>query len=80
MPLTQAVTDIIAKHPSLSLIGNTPLVRIDLFQDELPDVEIESAAPQDTDAEDILDQGIDAFSKMFDQLDDLSDSIDDVLQ
>ena len=40
MPLTQAVTDIIAKHPSLSLIGNTPLVRIDLFQDELPDVEI----------------------------------------
>ena len=40
MPLTQAVSDIITQHPALTLIGNTPLVRLDLFDDEFPDVEI----------------------------------------
>ncbi|HIN85724.1 MAG TPA: pyridoxal-phosphate dependent enzyme, partial [Myxococcales bacterium] len=29
-----------AKHPALGLIGNTPLVRLDLFDNELPDVEV----------------------------------------
>ena len=28
------------RFPALGLIGNTPLVRIDCFRDELPDVEI----------------------------------------
>jgi cysteine synthase B len=40
VPLTQAVSDIIAQHPALTLIGNTPLVRLDLFDDEFPEVEI----------------------------------------
>jgi cysteine synthase B len=29
-----------ARFPTLALVGNTPLVRLDLFADELPDVEI----------------------------------------
>ncbi len=42
MPVTQpaSVRALIDRHPSLTLIGNTPLVRVDAFQDELPDVEI----------------------------------------
>ena len=28
------------RYPALSLIGNTPLVRINLFEDEFPDVQI----------------------------------------
>jgi len=37
---SSVVQDLIAEHPALGLIGNTPLVRLDLFKDELPDVEV----------------------------------------
>ena len=34
----------LANYPLLQQIGNTPLVKIDLFADELPDVEIYAKA------------------------------------
>jgi cysteine synthase B len=34
------LNEYIARYPSLGLIGNTPLVKVDLFSKELPDVEI----------------------------------------
>ncbi|MGH2571187.1 MAG: PLP-dependent cysteine synthase family protein [bacterium] len=40
MPQPKAVRQIVERHPSLRLIGDTPLVRLDLFRDELPDVEV----------------------------------------
>ena len=29
-----------ARYPALGLVGHTPLVRVDLFREELPDVEV----------------------------------------
>ena len=36
----EVVRTLIDRHPALGLIGNTPLVRLDLLKDELPDVEV----------------------------------------
>ena len=38
--MSETFYDIIKRYPVLDLIGNTSLVRIDLFRDELPDVEV----------------------------------------
>jgi cysteine synthase B len=40
MPHPPAVQEVIRHYPLLSLIGNTPLVPVQLFQHELPDVEL----------------------------------------
>lgn len=42
MPAT--IQDIIARYPVLQLIGKTPLVRLDLFREECPDVEVYAKA------------------------------------
>jgi len=34
------VRKLLSRHPVLELIGNTPLVRLDVFREELPDVEV----------------------------------------
>jgi len=38
--MDQWICKYIEKYPALGLIGNTPLVRVDLFSEELPEVEI----------------------------------------
>lgn len=38
--MAETIHDIIGRYPVLQMIGRTPLVRIDLFKDEYPDVEI----------------------------------------
>jgi cysteine synthase B len=40
LPADPRYAPLLDAHPALGLIGNTPLVRIDLFRDELPDVEV----------------------------------------
>ncbi len=40
MGIPRSVRRLIERHPALGLIGRTPIVRIDLFDDELPEVEI----------------------------------------
>jgi cysteine synthase B len=40
MPHPPAIQDLIRRHPLLCLIGNTPLVPIELFRQELPDVNL----------------------------------------
>lgn len=40
MALTDAVHRLIDRHPALGLIGNTPLVRLDLYDQELDGIEI----------------------------------------
>ncbi|GIW70681.1 MAG: cysteine synthase [Planctomycetota bacterium] len=40
LPPEPRYRELLARHPVLALIGNTPLVRIDLFREELPGVEI----------------------------------------
>jgi len=42
--LTMRASEIIARHPALALIGNTPLVRVDLFDDDLRGVTIHAKA------------------------------------
>jgi cysteine synthase B len=34
------IQELVDRYPPLRLIGNTPLVRLDVFRDELPDVEV----------------------------------------
>jgi cysteine synthase B len=36
----EPIREIVERHPALALIGDTPLVRIDLFREELPGVEV----------------------------------------
>ena len=40
MPQPRAVQELIERHPTLALIGNTPLVRVDVFSESLPEVEV----------------------------------------
>lgn len=40
MPQPQAIQDLIRKYPLLTLVGNTPLVPVTLFSEELPDIEL----------------------------------------
>lgn len=40
MPHPKEVLELVARYPVLRLIGNTPLLRIDLFERELPEIEI----------------------------------------
>jgi cysteine synthase B len=40
MPHPQAVQELIRRYPLLCLIGNTPLVPVELFRRELPDVDL----------------------------------------
>lgn len=40
MPWPADLREIVERHPTLALIGDTPLVRLDLFRDELPGVEV----------------------------------------
>ncbi len=40
MPHPPALQELIRRHPLLCLIGNTPLVPVELFRQELPDVDI----------------------------------------
>lgn len=40
MVRTHATQKLVDKHPALGLIGNTPIVRLDLFDDELADVQV----------------------------------------
>lgn len=40
MPHPKAIQEIIRNYPLLTLVGNTPLVPVTLFQDEFPEVEL----------------------------------------
>lgn len=40
MPHPPAIQELVRRHPLLRLIGNTPLVPVDLFRRELPEVEV----------------------------------------
>ena len=40
MPHPEAIQELIQNYPLLTLVGNTPLVPVTLFRDELPEVEI----------------------------------------
>jgi S-sulfo-L-cysteine synthase (O-acetyl-L-serine-dependent) len=40
MPWPAAIQDLVDRHPALALIGHTPLVRIDVLAEELPDIAV----------------------------------------
>ena len=40
MPAPKEIRDFVDRYPALKLIGNTPLTRLDVFRDELPEVEV----------------------------------------